>query len=266
MDNIMRLAKWDRGIRLESRSDPNQFAFLWFYEWHLFDAVTKGEHTSGTHNWEWAVDEKGEAAQMSAEWLRLTINATESGAELALEITNTTDYDWPAIAAIIPCLNPGDPDRQSERNPIFLDVGYTHTYFRGENGLDVIKGEFPREIHFSHEHRPAVMSWQKEREDGRFTFDRKWPTSERDAFSGILIRESSDGRYVMGIGWESFLSAQGHNPWNCMHLSVRVGPLGRGEKRTIRGRMYLFEGSRVDCLEAFEKDIAAPRPAGKSQP
>ena len=97
------------------------------------------------------------------------------------------------------------------------------------------------------------MSWQGEGEDRKFVFEKKdWPASERDAHAGIVIRESSDGRYVMGIGWDSFLLAQAHNPMNCMHLSIKVGPLARGEKKTIRGRIYLFEGSKEDCLREFE--------------
>ena len=103
------------------------------------------------------------------------------------------------------------------------------------------------------------MSWDKENADGNFVFDEKWPTSERDAYAGIMIREYDAGRYVMGIAWESFLSAQGHNPWNCMHLSIKVGPLARGDKKTIRGRMYLFEGSKEDCLTDFEKDFTIPK-------
>lgn len=82
------------------------------------------------------------------------------------------------------------------------------------------------------------------------------PTSKRDAHAGLMARECSDGNYVMGIGWESFLSAQGYNPWSCMHLSIRVGPLARGVKKVIKGKMYLFEGNKEDCLKEFEKDFS----------
>lgn len=160
---------------------------------------------------------------------------------------------------IIPCYNPGDPKKPSERNSLFLDEGHIHTYFKGKHRLELIKGKFPREIHFNHECRSTLMSWDKENADGNFVFDEKWPTSERDAYAGIMIREYDAGRYVMGIAWESFLSAQGHNPWNCMHLSIKVGPLARGDKKTIRGRMYLFEGSKEDCLTEFEKDFTIPK-------
>jgi len=255
MSNILKLTEWERGIRLESRIVPDLFAFFWFYEWHLFDAVEKGEHTGGSWERSWQVDESAAVALMDDDWLKLNMQAVENGAELQLEITNKSGHDWPDIAAIIPCFNPGSPWKPPERNAGFLDEEHVHTYFLGSDGLDLIKGAFPREIHFNHECRSNVMAWDKEQEDGKFIFDEKWPTSERDAHAGLMVRESEDGRYVMGIAWESFLSAQGHNPWNCMHLSIKAGPLAVGETRSIRGRIYLFEGSKEDCQQQFEEDF-----------
>jgi hypothetical protein len=66
---------------------------------------------------------------------------------------------------------------------------------------------------------------------------------------GAIIRESDDGNYVAGIVWDDFLSAQGHNPWTCMHLSVRAGALALDESVTRRGRIYLFNGTAQDCLD-----------------
>ncbi len=82
MNNMMKLTGWERGIKLEYRSDRNRFAFLWFYEWHLFNAIEKGEHTQGTYDWEWCVDENETTAYMNVEWLKMNINATNNGAEL----------------------------------------------------------------------------------------------------------------------------------------------------------------------------------------
>ena len=257
MSSVLRLTGWRRGVRLESRSDPSLYAYLWFYEWHMFDAVLPGEHTGGTSDWGWHIANTGESAQMDGDWLKLGVKATENGADLRLDIRNDSGHDWPAIAAIIPCLNPGHPEKLDEQNPIFLDREHVHTYFQGAKGLDLIAGAFPREIHLNHTCRPSVMSWTRERADGRFVWDEKWPTSARDAYDGILMRESDNGRYVMGIAWDAYLSAQGHNPWYCMHLSIKVGPLAQGETRTIRGKIYLMEGSRTDCLNAYEQDSGA---------
>jgi hypothetical protein len=73
--DVVKLTQWERGLRVESRTDPNLFAFFWFYEWHLFDAVVKGEHTHGSRDWEWALDGNGTSARMDAGWLNLQVNA-----------------------------------------------------------------------------------------------------------------------------------------------------------------------------------------------
>lgn len=256
-DDLLMLTEWNRGIKLQSRKDTAGYAYLWFYEWHLFDAVKKGEHTNGSWLWDWIIDDHHTLAKMDAKWLKLSISATENGADLSLQITNTTDYDWPEIAAIIPCLNPGGANRETkvQRNPIFLDEKHENTFFLGSDGLELLKGQYPREIHLAHEFRPEIMAWKKEQQDGNFVFSGKWPTSNHDAYGGLMVRESSDHKWVMGIAWESFLSAQGHNPWNCMHLSVQVGPLNKGQTKTIRGKIYLFQGTKEDCLNLFKNDF-----------
>ena len=257
--NLMKLSSWDRGITIQSPTNDSCFAYLWFYEWHLFDAVLDGEHTHGSHDWKWTVSQDGSKAEMISEWMRLTLNATEDGADMILEITNASAHDWPEIAAIIPCFNPGHEDI-IRINPLFFDEEHDDTYFLGEDGLDLIKGQAPRELHFNQKMLPAIMDWEKESEDGDYVFagsecNYKWPISERNAHDGLMIRESDDNDMVMGIAWESYISAQGHNPWHCMHLSVRVGPLKQGETKTIRGKLYLFEGTKEDCLNKYRRDF-----------
>ena len=89
-EELMKLTNWERGVKVESRTDEAGFAYFWFYEWHLFDAVAKGEHTHGTHAWKWNVNAKGTLARMNSEWLKMKVTAAENGAVLTLDITNTT--------------------------------------------------------------------------------------------------------------------------------------------------------------------------------
>lgn len=255
MNEAMKLEQWDRGLKLASRSDTSLFTYLWFYEWLLFDAVEKGEHRSGNSDWLWSIDGEGRVGTMDAGWLKTEVVATERGATLKMEVRNDSDHDWPDIAALIPCLSPGDPGKPAEHNTRFVDETHVRTYFQGRDGLELVAGEYPREIHFNCHSWPSLDSWDKESEDDAFLFESKWPLSDRDAYAGIMVRESDDGRSVMGMGWDSYLSAQGHNPWKCMHLSVRVGPLRTGAQRTINGELYLFHGSITECLEAFEQDM-----------
>lgn len=256
-DDLLMLTEWNRGIKLQSRNDTAGYAYLRFYEWNLFNAVKEGEHTPGSESWKWIINDHHTLAQMDAQWLMLSIKATENGADMFLHITNAMDYDWPEIAAIIPCLNPGgaNSETQVKRNPIFLDEKHENTFFLGSAGLELLNGQYPREIHFAHEFRPEIMTWKKELQNGNFVFSNKWPTSKQDAYAGLMVRESSDHKWVMGIAWESFLSAQGHNPWNCMHLSIKVGPLNKGQTKTIRGKIYLFQGTKEDCLTLFKNDF-----------
>jgi hypothetical protein len=253
--DLKKLTIWGRGVKIQSRTDTSGYAYLWFYEWHLFDAVRKGENTPASCAWKWTTDKRNTIAQMDAKWLKMSMKATKNGADMTLQITNTSDYDWPEIAAIIPCFNPGGPFGEVKRNPIFLDKTHENTYFPGLDGLELLKGQHPTEIHFAHELRPEIMKWKKEQPDGNFAFSFKWPNSDRDAYAGLIIRESSDHKWTMGIAWESFISAQGHNPWTCMHLSIKVGPLAKGQTKTIRGKMYLFKGTKEDCLKYFKNDF-----------
>jgi hypothetical protein len=41
------------------------------------------------------------------------------------------------------------------------------------------------------------MIWEKEEKDGNFVFSGKWPTSPRDAYAGLMVRESYDQMYLL---------------------------------------------------------------------
>lgn len=133
--------------------------------------------------------------------------------------------------------------------PLNLEFKNTNTWYVGADGLEKL---IAREIHFNDALREQVDA---EAVDGRFVFSHKWPTSPDNAHAGLIVRESTNGRWVAGIAWERFLSSQGHNPWSCMHLAVGVGPLKPGESRVIRGRIYLFPGTREDCYKAFGQQL-----------
>ncbi len=220
----MRLSIWDRGLKVSSPDDPELYAYLWFYEWHMFGAVREGEHTGGISNWEWQRSDDGRSAETRSDWFELKAAATDDGADLFLKITNTTHRSWPEIAAIIPCFNPGhDRSKSTDAvpNPRFFDDTHDHTYFIGASGLELLAGEAPREIHFNQLHWAKINTWPKERGDGQFVWHHKWPKSKRHAHVDALVRESEDRTQTMAIVWEDFLSAQGHNPWK-LHASLRA--------------------------------------------
>jgi hypothetical protein len=192
--------------------------------------------------------------------IKLEVIGRAEGADLLLTIENRSDHEWPQIAAIIPCFNPGPnpekyPDYSTPWNEAFVDKDKTNTWFISENGLELLQD---RSIHFNYRLRKQVELVRVDR--GPFVFDSKWPTSASNAKEGLIVRESLDGEWVAGIAWEHSLSSQGHNPWFCMHLSVLVGPLKPGETRQVRGKIYLFRGSKEDCYRRYLTDFKTATP------
>ena len=239
----LRLFEWERGVGFESPADPAMKVYLWFYEWNMFEARKAGQHTGGTYHLPRNFEADGRRAGLGPRDLRLEVVARDTSADLSLSVTNQTDHDWPELAGVIPCFNPGPAEIRNRQ------LAHTNTYFVGPNGLE---RQIKREIHFFDKLRPSI---DRVSPNGQFVFSHKWPTSDTNAKEGLIIRESTDGKWVVGIAWERFLSAQGHNPWECMHLCARVGPLKPNEKRTIRGKVYLFQGTKEDCLRRYRADF-----------
>ncbi|MGH9672168.1 MAG: hypothetical protein ACRD44_03225 [Bryobacteraceae bacterium] len=247
-----RIIEWERGVALEAPGGAATM-YLWFYEWNMFDAMAPGQHTKGTYDNERHINRDGTAAEIRAAAIQLLVSAVRGGAELTLRVTNTTDGPWPAIAGIIPCWNPGrvegtNPSSPEPLNRNFADPGKSRTFFANASGPTALTS---REIHFNHTLRALV---DREPDSRQFVFSSKWPTSPVNATAGYIVRSSEDGRWVTGIGWDDYLSVQGHNPWSCMHACARVGPLGPSESKTIRGRLALFRGSVDDGVRYFSRE------------
>ncbi len=249
-----RLVEWERGFGLQIPGEPAADMYLWIYEWNMFEAMQPGQHTHGTYKFPRRLNAGRTEATVDAPQFQFTLRTVANGAEITLQVTNRTEHAWPAIAGIIPCWNPGqvpgtDPSMPLPLNPNFSDPWRNRTYYLSAGGLAPLDS---RALHFNTAIRAAV---NKVAADGGYAFSRKWPSSGDDAVAGLLVRESEDGRWVTGIAWEDFLSVQGHNPWSCLHNCVRIGPLKPGESWTIRGRLYLFRGTKEDCLAEFRRDF-----------
>ncbi len=248
-DSNMRLVPWERGVSVQPLSAPDMKVYLWFYEWQMFDAVNQGQHTRGAWKNRITMGKDGKLATVESSNPGITLEFTpvQDGADMKLTIANRSRHAWPQLASIIACFNPGPA---ATRNRQFAN---TNTWFHTANGLQRLALRAPREIHYNHKLRAKIDAAANN--DGRYAWSEKWPKSQVDAIDGLIIRESTDKRWVTAIAWERFLSAQGHNPWECMHLSIHVGPLARNETRVVRGKIYLFEGSKDDALARYQADF-----------
>ncbi len=235
-----KLFLWERGVGFESPERPDMRVYLWLYEWNMFEARKPGQHTNGSYENPKRLNPDGKRAVIGPDDLKLTVD--ESG-EMSLRAVNRSGHDWPELAAVIPCFNPGP---EETRNRQFAN---TKTYFYGANGLRRLD---KREIHFAKAMRPLL---DRISPTSQFVWAHKWPTAKPDAEAGLIIRESADGDWATAIAWEDFLSVQAHNPWQCMHQSVRVGPLKQGAEKTIKGKVYLFRGTKEEALRRVQADF-----------
>jgi hypothetical protein len=249
-----RLVEWERGVAVEPRDDPGMKMYLWFYEWNMFEAMAPGPHTHGTYKLDRRIDIRTNEARIVSPAIDFRMKPADDGAEMLLTVKNVTGYEWPTIAAIIPCWSPGqvpgtDPNNPLPKTVAFADREHDKTEFLSGKGLALLAS---RAIHFNRDLRAAA---DRVSNQGTHAFSYKWPTSDEDARAGILVRRSVDGSWVTGVGWEDYLSVQGHNPWSCMHVAVRVGPLKPNASKTVRGRVYLFRGTSEDCWRRLKRDL-----------
>lgn len=254
------LFEWERGFGLRVAGEPAADMYFWIYEWNMFEALGRGQHSHGTYQLQRSLHATAREAVAESPGFRLTLRTVPDGAQLELQVTNTSGTAWTSLAGIIPCWNPGmvagtNPSMPAALNRNFSDPWRQKTFFLSADGLTPLTS---RALHFNAAHRGEAER-AAAASGGRFAWSNKWPTSEVDAKGGLLVRESEDGRWVTGVAWEDFLSVQGHNPWSCLHACVRLGALQPGESRTIRGRLYLFPGTKEDCLARFEKDFPPAR-------
>ena len=78
------LSRWSRGIRLSKEDHPVVFAYLWFYEWNLFEAVREGQHTPGRRDFDWRVGER--EAEMVSDVFGISAQASPPSCILAAKI------------------------------------------------------------------------------------------------------------------------------------------------------------------------------------
>jgi len=256
-------------LSITPREAEDQFLYLWFFEHTMFDAMEKGYSVyQGQRPTTVTLNEDASRAEITAgddfQW-KLECQSVEDGVDLDLTVTNNTDYIWPEISSIMPCLTPGSPhaDKPPRMCEAFRDEDRTHTYYLGPDGLALLP-EVNIPLRFSHQYRPQVNQILRKggHETDKLPTSRfpnsegsKWAISPEVAHSGLMVRESSGGEWVVGVAWEDYLSVSAHYPLRCLHMAVRLGALEPGKTRTIRGKIYLFKGAKEDCLKRYRSDF-----------
>jgi hypothetical protein len=287
-----KLSSYDNGIVVTSATDPAMTIHYWIFEWTIFDAIALDEEVSGyqkgTKNRKYPVmrnivkrarkteiSEDGRRAVVTIKSeadpkldMTWTFTARPDGADIELRIKNTSDRDWPELASLTPCFHPGVGSKGSEavrakrkeegapEPPDAMKPNYAfcpkaggdkNTSFATEAGLKL----FPSQSAVTNVQLKEALA-----EPGIRRRIRRMGAERTQ--HGFIVRQSNDGAWTTGIAWDRFLYVQAGNPYRCMHMPLRVGPLAKGETATLRGRIWLFKGSPNECFKRYQAEFAKP--------
>lgn len=80
------------------------------------------------------------------------------------------------------------------------------------------------------------------------------PLSRLVPSNGLIGCHSTDGKMILATAWEPYQELfQGVIV--CLHSDFRIGGLAPGERKTIRGKIYLLEADIPALLERYRKDF-----------
>jgi len=73
--------------------------------------------------------------------------------------------------------------------------------------------------------------------------------------NGLIIRTNISNTWVCGIVWEQTSHVSDHHPADCLHSIVNIGNIPPYSKKTIRGKIYWFKGTKNDLLNHYRADF-----------
>ena len=255
-----RLAPWQLGFNILSRTDSRIDYSFRFYEHFLWRPPTYTDRVMGYQWYDWAVSPDGMHIEniippdrTDAACFELYADATPYGADLTLIATNAYSEPFMDVTGIIPCLQPNTPE--------FSDGQNDRTWYYGYNvdgshiGWELSKDPtFAQAMHFNFDMVPALRLISP---DLSFSF---WDTAEgmRFATEGIMTRESRPDIFPgwqAAVAWDHYLTAEGNNPRDCCHLGPLIGPLAPGESKVLKGKIYIVKATKEELFEMYLRDF-----------
>lgn len=81
------------------------------------------------------------------------------------------------------------------------------------------------------------------------------PAGRPQTPSGLIVRESVDGKTIAGMYWERAARVATHYPADCLHAAVDLGSAATGKPPVVRGKIYWFNGTKDDLLARWKQDF-----------
>jgi hypothetical protein len=155
--------------------------------------------------------------------------------EYRLNFTNTGEEKWGRGSSSLICLISGGV-------PAFHDYEghrtFVHECGKGFVDIDAIQGGVWAEHRMWGGKVPALAG-------------------DRPAVERFMVKVSRDGEFVLGIATDDAtgVSCNHQLRMSCIHSNPLWGPLSPGESKNVRGKIYLFRGTREDVLDRYDQDF-----------
>ena len=73
--------------------------------------------------------------------------------------------------------------------------------------------------------------------------------------NGLITRTDQKEKWVCGINWENTSHVTDHHPADCIHTIVNIGNIPPYSTRAIRGKIYWFQGTKLDLQKHYKNDF-----------
>jgi hypothetical protein len=164
-------------------------------------------------------------------------------------IQNTGDEAWSPVARSILCLQFTKANR-------FMDRDLSQTLFRSNGEFIAVKDtDFVRETGDKSPHCAHLL---RQDDLSRFSGDAAVHFADRELSDcSLIVRSSTDSQRHVAVAWENALhvSYNLNRELNCIHSNPRIGALEPGESIALRGKIYLFTGTREELYRRYLEDF-----------
>lgn len=178
---------------------------------------------------------------------QLSMKSLDDGIGLEFKIHNPTEFDWPPLCSLTACLSIvlWGTDREIGSPTFDNSVSREKTFISTPDGPYPLTGRYK---HFFDRETPASIRALP------------YPTNvfrvPQHVDSSVLIDRGLVGRvseeWVLGYGWENCLNVNANNPMDCLHPTLKFGPLPAGGNKKIRGKIFLFPGDFNNLCKQFD--------------
>jgi hypothetical protein len=235
---------WQTIYSVQNRHDPFQLSFRLFKE---NIAQLLFEENDSQPRLEFIFQPFSQGVRI---WLKVTARQAITGSyclQQCLRFTGMFNAEWRQAVAHTPFLSELDMQAMGNANG-------TLTYGRRDNewfGFPVEHVVYPTQVSIENETTPT-----SDRVDHGLIVRETPSRSLAPAWYWERVAPGATWKQIAaGMYWERTAYISNRHPADCVHAWIDIGPLEKGQIRTLQGAVYFIEGSKEDLVSLWQRDF-----------